>query len=286
MSAGERELPAQDPARAQPAGVAVLGAAGRMGRTLVRLLQAGTVPGVRLVGAVDLWDCPALGQDVGLLAGVGAAGVLVGSDLARVLPAADVVVDFSGHHGTAGNAPRVAAAGRGLVIGTTGLAPEERQTVVGAAEKIPVVMAPNMSLGITLLLALLQQAAAVLKDKGFDVEIMERHHRRKKDAPSGTALGLGEAVAAGFGWNLADVAAHGRQGQVGERPAAQIGFHAVRGGDLVGDHTVLFAADGECLEFSHRATSRDAFALGALRAAAWVAGRAPGLYTMRDVLGV
>ncbi len=266
--------------------VVVLGAAGRMGRALVRFIQTGAVPGLKLSGAIDLWDCPALGQDAGLLAGVGEAGVKITSDLAKVLASAEVVIDFSGHHGTAGNAPRVAEAGKGLVVGTTGLSAEEKAVLSQAAQKIPVVFSPNMSLGVNLLMALLEQAARVLKDKGYDVEVIERHHRKKKDSPSGTAIGLGEAVAKGLDWDLKKVAVDGRSGLVGERPAEQIGFHAVRGGDIVGDHTVLFAAEGECIEFSHRATTRDTFALGALRAAAWLAGRPPRLYSMKDVLGL
>jgi 4-hydroxy-tetrahydrodipicolinate reductase len=173
------------------------------------------------------------------------------------------------------------------VIGTTGLSADERAAVEKAARDIPVVMAPNMSLGVNLLFALLEQAGRVLKEKGYDVEIIERHHRRKKDSPSGTALGLGQAVARGMDLDLEKVAVHGRHGLVKEdRPATEIGFHAVRGGDFVGDHTVIFAAEGESVELSHRATSRDTFAMGALRAAAWLAGRPAGLYTMRDVLGV
>ena len=143
-----------------------------------------------------------------------------------------------------------------------------------------------MSVGVNLLFALVGQAARALQGRGYDCEIIERHHRRKKDAPSGTALYLGEAAAHGFGWNLQDVAVDGRSGLPGERPAREIGFHAVRGGDIVGDHTVLFAADGECIELSHRATSRDTLAIGALRAAAWLPGRAPALYGMGDVLGL
>jgi 4-hydroxy-tetrahydrodipicolinate reductase len=173
-----------------------------------------------------------------------------------------------------------------MVIGTTGLTPDEKKVIDQAAAKIPIVLAPNMSLGVNLLLSLVQKAAEVLKGKGYDIEIIERHHRRKKDAPSGTAIGLGEAAAKGFGWDLKRVSVHGREGLVGERPVEQIGFHAIRGGDLIGDHTVLFAADGECIELSHRATSREALALGALRAAVWVAGRKAALYSMRDVLGV
>ncbi len=267
--------------------VVVVGAAGRMGRALVRCLRERAVPGLTLAGAVDLWDVPERGQDAGLVAGAGACGVAIESDLAEVAGGADVVIDFSGPHGTAGNAPRCAEWGVALVTGTTGLSPEESAAVEAAADKIPIVKAPNMSLGITLLLDLVEQCAARLAARGYDIEIVERHHRRKKDAPSGTALALGEAVARGAGLDLDAVAAHGRHGVVKEdRPADQVGFHAVRAGDFVGDHTVLFAAEGESLELSHRATSRDTFAIGALRAAAWVCGRVPGLYTMRDVLGL
>jgi len=266
--------------------VAILGAAGRMGKMLVRGIQSNAVPGLKLSGAVDLWDSPDRGKDAGVAAGVAATGITIVSDLKEAIGACDVVIDFSGHNGTAGNAPRVAEAGKGLVIGTTGLSAEEKKIVEEAARKIPVVLASNMSLGMNLLFSLVEKAAAALKDKGYDVEIIERHHRRKKDSPSGTAISLGEAAARGYAWDLNKVAVHGREGLAGERPTEQIGFHAVRGGDIVGDHTVLFAADGECLELSHRATSREAFALGALRAAAWLPGRKPGLYSMRDVLGV
>jgi len=268
-------------------GVVILGAAGRMGRTLARHVLGGSVPGLKIVGAVDLWDCPQLGQDTGLVAGAAAAGVKITADLAQAVKGAGAVIDFTGHHGTAGNAPRCAEWGAPMVIGTTGLNPAEMEIVRAAAKRIPIVMAPNMSLGVNLLLSLLEQAGRSLKDQGYDVEIIERHHRKKKDSPSGTALALGQAVARGMGRSLDEVAVHGRHGMAaGDRPAAEIGFHAVRGGDLVGDHTVLFAAEGECLEFSHRATSRDTFAIGALRAARWIAGRAPGLYSMRDVLGL
>ena len=267
--------------------VVVVGAAGRMGRALIRFIRNGTVPDLQLAGAVDLWDCPELNRDAGAMAGVGEAGVPVTCDLAAVAPGADVIVDFSSHHGTSGNAPRCAEWGKALVIGTTGLNAEQEAAVRDAARTVPIVMAPNMSLGINLLFALLEQVGRMLKDRGYDVEIVERHHRLKKDAPSGTALGLGRAVAKGMDLDLDEVAAHGRHGISKDiRPDRQIGFHAVRGGDFVGDHTVIFATTGESLEFSHRATSRDTFAIGALQAAKWVAGRAPGLYSMRDVLGV
>ena len=267
--------------------VVIVGACGRMGRTITRYLVNGAVPGLELAGAVDLWDCPDLNKDAGVAAGVKAAGVLISSDLEAAAKAGDVVIDFSSHHGTAGNAERLAQWGKAWVVGTTGLNADEKKAVETAAARIPVVMAPNMSLGVNLLFVLLEQAGKALRERGYDVEIIERHHRKKKDSPSGTALGLGQAVARGMQLDLDQVAVHGREGlSATERSATEIGFHAVRGGDIVGDHTVLFAAEGECIEFSHRATSRDTFALGALRAAAWVSGRTPGLYTMKDVLGL
>jgi 4-hydroxy-tetrahydrodipicolinate reductase len=251
-----------------------------MGQTIIRCLTGGAVPGLKLSGAVDLWDHPDLKKEI-------TPGVMMTSDLATVVPDADVVIDFTSHHSTSGNADRIAKWGNAWVIGTTGLSPDDKSAVAKAAKNIPVVMAPNMSLGVNLLFVLLEEAARSLKEKGYDVEIVERHHRLKKDAPSGTAIGLGQAVANGLGWNLDDVAVHGRAGVSKDvRPDKQIGFHAVRGGDFVGDHTVIFATNGESIEFSHRATSRDTFAIGALRAAAWVASRKPGLYTMKDVLGL
>lgn len=267
--------------------VVIVGAGGRMGRTLISCLATGKAPGLELVGAVDLWDCVERGKDAGVVSGVGETGILIGSDLAKVAPEADVVVDFSGHHGTAGNAPRCAEWEVPMVIGTTGLSADEQRVVNEATRAIPVVMAPNMSLGVNLLLALLEDAARALRGKGYDVEIIERHHRLKKDAPSGTALALGQAVAKGYDWSLNETAVHGRSGiSAGARPERQIGFHAVRAGDYVGDHTVLFAGAGESIEMTHRASSRETFALGALRAAEWVVGRQPGLYGMRDVLGL
>lgn len=267
--------------------VVIVGAAGRMGRTLIRCLADQRVPDLALAGAVDLWDSPHLGQDAGRLAGTGELGIPLGADLAAVAPSADVVIDFSGHHGTAGNAPRCAEWGKPMVIGTTGLDAHERATVEAAARKVPVVFSANMSLGINLLLGVLEQTAKALRDRGYDVEIIEAHHRDKRDAPSGTALALGEAVAKGLGWKLEEVAKHGRTGRTtSSRPEREIGFHAVRGGDVVGDHTVLFAGPGECVSFHHRATSRETFAIGALHAARWVVRQPAGLYTMRDVLGV
>ena len=272
---------------AAPRKVLIVGAGGRMGLAMARLIAQRAVPGLELVAAVDRAGAPLLGQDAGVAAGVPALGVVLGADLAAGLAARpDVAVDFSSPSATAATAAQVAAAGVPWVVGTTGLGAAEQAAVAQAARNIPVVLSANMSLGVNLLYALVAQAARTLAGLRYDCEIVERHHRRKKDAPSGTALYLGEAAAQGFGWNLQDVAVDGRTGIPGERPEKEIGFHAVRGGDIVGDHTVLFAADGECIELSHRATSRDTLALGALRAAAWLPGRAPALYGMRDVLGL
>ena len=272
---------------AAPRKVLIVGAGGRMGLAMARLIAQRAVPGLELVAAVDRAGAPLVGQDAGVAAGVPALGVVLGTDLAAGLAARpDVAVDFSSPSAVAATAAQVAAAGVPWVVGTTGLGAAEQAAVAQAAQKIPVVLSANMSLGVNLLYALVAQVARTLAGLRYDCEIVERHHRRKKDAPSGTALYLGEAAAQGFGWNLKDVAVDGRTGIPGERPEKEIGFHAVRGGDIVGDHTVLFAADGECIELSHRATSRDTLALGALRAAAWLPGRAPALYGMRDVLGL
>lgn len=267
--------------------ICVVGAAGRMGKAITRCLLSHAVPNLRLSGAIDLPGAPDMNQDAGLAAGVSEAGVSITPDLAAVAAATDVVIDFTVPQGTAADAQRIADWGKGWVIGTTGFSADELNAIEAASTTIPVVMAPNMSLGVNLLFRLVEEGARALKDRGYDVEIIERHHRRKKDAPSGTALGLGQAVANGMEWTLDEVARHGRHGvDRGDRPEKQIGFHAIRGGDCVGDHTVLFATDGESVELSHRATSRDTFAIGALQAAAWVHGRKAGLYTMRDVLGV
>ena len=272
---------------AAPRKVLIVGAGGRMGLAMARLIAQRAIPGLELVAAIDRAGAPLLGQDAGVAAGVPALGVVLGADLAAALAARpDVAVDFSSPAATAATAAQVAAAGVPWVVGTTGLGAAEQAAVAQAAQKIPVVLSANMSLGVNLLYALVAQAARTLAGLRYDCEIVERHHRRKKDAPSGTALYLGEAAAQGFGWNLKDVAVDGRTGIPGERPEKEIGFHAVRGGDIVGDHTVLFAADGETVELSHRATSRDTLALGAIRAAAWLPGHPPALYGMRDVIGL
>jgi 4-hydroxy-tetrahydrodipicolinate reductase len=266
--------------------VVIQGAAGRMGKTLIRCIQEEKVAGLELAGAIDLWDVPDIGNDAGLAAGTKEAGVKLTTDLAAVAKDADVIIDFTSHFGTSGNAERVAEWGTAWVIGTTGLSDEELSEVRKAAEKVPVVMAGNMSLGINLLCNLVKEAAEKLYARGYDIEVIERHHNQKKDAPSGTALMLGQAAADGAGLDLKKSQTDGRTGMPGARTKEEIGFHAVRGGDIVGDHTVLMAGTGEMIELSHRATSRETFAVGALNAAAWVVAQKPGLYSMKDVLGL
>lgn len=268
--------------------VIIIGGAGRMGQALIRCLLDGAVPGLELGGAVDVGTNPLQGQDLGEIVGRGRCGLTLNDNLPAAVDQGDVFIDFSFHAGICERLKLVSDAGKPVVIGTTGLTESEWAGIQDLGAKSPVLYAPNMSLGINLLASLVQDAAARLKGQGYDIEVTEAHHRRKLDAPSGTALFLGEAAAAGSGWQLKEVQKDGRSGIAkGERPEEEIGFHAVRGGDIVGDHTVMFATDGELLELSHRATSRDTFAIGALRAAHWMAqGRATGFYSMRDVLGL
>ena len=260
----------------------IIGAGGRMGRMLTAAAFA--TPGLQVAAATEIPGSPLIGQDAGERAGVGGIGVPVTEPDAA--PAADIAIDFTFHAAVPGNLSRAMAKGaKGYVLGTPGLTDEERAAVLEAAKSIPIVWAPNFSLGVNILLDLVKRTAALLDDS-YDVEIVEMHHRHKKDAPSGTALGLAEAAAAGRGVKLADEAVYGREGVIGERPRGQIALHALRGGDVVGDHTVIFAADGERVELAHKASSRSTFAFGAMRAARWLPGRAPGIYSMRDVLGL
>ena len=270
-----------------PIQLLLIGAAGRMGLAITRLAGSGVVPGFRITAAVDSPSSPLMGKDVGVAAGLPPLGIAIGSDLAAAIAAGpDVAIDFSAPSAAPATAEALANAGIPWVIGTTGLNDAEKAALQAAADRIPVMFAANTSLGINLLYVLVEQAARALRGRGYDCEITERHHRHKKDAPSGTALYLGRAAADGYQWDLAQTAVHGRSGITGERPEQQIGFHALRGGDIPGDHAVLFATDGETIELSHRATSRDTFAIGALRAAAWLPGRPPALYSMRDVLNL
>lgn len=268
--------------------VAVLGASGRMGMALVRLVAADGR--LKLSGVAAEPGDPALGRDAGAVAGIDALGVAITGDLSVALkgPAGscDVAIDFTAPAATAKHAAACAAGGHALVVGTTGLGSGEYAALAEASRRIPVLHARNMSLGVAVLTELAAQAARLL-NPGFDIEITETHHRHKKDAPSGTALQLGEAVAAARGWKLDDVAVHDRPRQApAGRPVKSIGFTALRGGAVVGDHTVMFAGDEELLELTHRATDRAVFARGALRAAHWLVGKPAGLYTLADVLGL
>ncbi len=262
--------------------VVVTGAAGRMGTQIVRLVRA--TEGMAISGAVERAGAP-IGQDAGVLAGLGPIGVAVVDDLAKALAGADAVIDFTSHEASARHAEVCAERGVPLVVGSTGFTPEAKARVAAAARKIPIVLAPNMSVGVTVLFDLVRQAARVLGE-AYDVEVVEIHHKKKRDAPSGTAVRLGEVAAEALGRDAKDALAYARHGILGERPPWQIGVQTLRGGDVVGEHTVFFCGEGERLELTHRATSREQFARGAVRAAQWIAGRPAGLYDMADVLGL
>lgn len=261
----------------------VTGAAGRMGRMLIKAIAE--TDGVRLSGALEHEASPALGQDAGTLAGSEAAGVPVTADALEAFVAADGVIDFSSPAATVAFADLAAQARIAHVIGTTGLNDDDLARIGRAAWHAPVVRSGNMSLGVNLLAGLVQRVATALGSE-FDIEILEMHHRMKVDAPSGTALLLGEAAAKGRDIQLAQRSVRARDGHTGARTPGDIGFATLRGGSVVGDHTVVFAGGGERLELTHRAEDRSIFAAGALRAAVWARGRKPGLYSMADVLGL
>jgi 4-hydroxy-tetrahydrodipicolinate reductase len=263
--------------------VGVLGAAGRMGRMLLRL--ASQARGLELVGGADRAGSADLDHDLGELAGVGGLGLALLDDPAPLFGLANVLIDFTQPAASVRHAHLAAETGRALVIGTTGLEPEQQAAVAAAARRTAILQAANMSLGVNLLLLLVEQVAARL-DPGYDIEVLEMHHRMKVDAPSGTALALGRAAAAGRGRPLDVRWVKSRDGITGRREAGTIGFATLRGGDVVGEHSVIFAGPGERLELTHKAGSRELFAQGALRAARWLAGKPPGLYSMRDVLGL
>ena len=258
----------------------VNGAGGRMGKRIIAL--SAEDPEVSLAGAFERPDHPDLGRDAGLLSGTRELGVPL---TVRRDVAADVAVDFSHRESALDLLDWCPRHGVGAVVGTTGLGEEGQKRLEAAATRVPCLMAPNMSLGVNVLLKLVGDVARALGD-AYDVEIVEAHHNRKKDAPSGTALALGQSVADGLGRALDEVAVHGRHGMVGERTTREIGFHAVRAGDTVGEHTVIFGGQGERVEVRHVATSRDTFARGALRAAKFLAGKPPGRYAVADVLGL
>jgi 4-hydroxy-tetrahydrodipicolinate reductase len=262
----------------------ITGAAGRMGSTLVRLVR--DTPGFELAGATARPGSARVGQDAGVAASLAPLGVQVVDDLSRALDTgAQVVIDFTGAEASVAHAKLCAERGVALVVGSTGLKPEATAELAAAAKRIPVVAAPNMSVGVNVVIQVAAQLARVLGE-GFDVEVLEAHHRMKKDAPSGTALRLAEELAAALGRDTEKDLTYERHGLIGARSAKEIGVQTLRGGDVVGEHTVYFYGDGERVELTHRATSRDQFARGALRAAAWVVGRPAGLYDMADVLGL
>lgn len=262
--------------------VVIAGCSGRMGHALLE----GVFADAELVlhGALDRPDSPQIGRDAGEQFGK-KAGVLISHDVDAALKGADVLVDFTRPEPSLVYLAACQKAGVNMVIGTTGFTAEQKAVIANAAKDISVVFAPNMSVGVTLLINLVQAAAKVLNE-GYDIEVIEAHHRHKVDAPSGTALRLGEAAASALGRNLEECAIYGREGVTGERDPSTIGFATVRGGDVVGDHTVLFAGIGERVELTHKASSRATFALGALRAGKFMQGKKSGLFDMQDVLGL
>jgi 4-hydroxy-tetrahydrodipicolinate reductase len=254
-----------------------------MGRANLATVLA--TEGAELVGGTERSGHEAIGQDLGVLAGQAPIGVICNNDTAALMTAAHVVIDFSAPAATVTNARLAAEHGCAHVIGTTGLEPGDRDILAEAAKRTAIVWAPNMSLGVNLLLGLAEKVAASLGE-AFDVEIVEMHHRDKVDAPSGTALAMGEAAARGRGRTLDELAVRGRDGITGARRPGSIGFAALRGGDVVGDHTIIFASDGERLELTHKASSRTIYSVAAVRAALWAGQQEPGLYGMSDVLGL
>ncbi|WP_295720032.1 4-hydroxy-tetrahydrodipicolinate reductase [uncultured Halovibrio sp.] len=263
--------------------IAVAGAAGRMGKTLVEAVTL--TDGVSLGAATVHPESSLIGSDAGEVAGVGRNGVMLAGSLSEVTDDFDLVIDFTFPDLTLQHLDVCRATGKAAVIGTTGLSEAEKQQLEAKSEGLNVVFAPNMSVGVNLLLQILQTAARVMGDDA-DVEIIEAHHRHKKDAPSGTALRLGEVVADTLGRDLQQCAVYGREGFTGERPREAIGFETIRAGDIVGEHTVMFAGLGERIEISHKASSRMTFAQGAVRAAQWLMQQPAGLYDMQDVVGL
>lgn len=263
--------------------VAVIGAAGRMSRALIQAVTE--AEGVALTAAIDRPGNSLIGADAGELAGIGNLGVKIADSLDAVKNDFDVLIDFTAPAATVANARFCAAHGKKMAIGTTGLNDEQKAELKTCAQKTAIMFAPNMSVGVNLCFKLLEIAAKVLGDE-VDIEVLEAHHRHKVDSPSGTALRMGEVVADALGRNLKEVAVYGREGQDGPRKRETIGFATVRAGDIVGEHTVMFAADGERVEITHKATSRMNFARGAVRACRWLNDREAGLFDMQDVLGL
>ncbi|MDR7306299.1 4-hydroxy-tetrahydrodipicolinate reductase [Rhodoferax saidenbachensis] len=262
--------------------IAIAGASGRMGQMLIEAVRA--ADDCRLGGALDMVGSPALGQDAGAFGGQ-SSGVLITSDLKQGLKGCDVLIDFTRPEGTLAHLQVCREFGVSVVIGTTGFTDVQKAEIAEVSKDIAIVMAPNMSVGVNVTLKLLEMAAKALST-GYDIEIVEAHHRHKVDAPSGTALKMGEVIAGALGRDLKECAVYERYGVTGERDPSSIGFATIRGGDIVGDHTVLFAGTGERIEISHKSSSRATYAQGSLRAARFLAGRKAGLFDMFDVLNL
>jgi len=261
----------------------VVGAAGRMGGTLVRTIHE--TSGIEVAGAIERPDHPLLNRDIGEVLGLGEIGVPLGGDIERVIGAGEVVIDFTNPEVSLRSLEVASKSGVSMIIGSTGFTPQQLERVSYLAEKTRCVLSPNMSVGVNLMFKLVGEIARILGEE-YDVEILEAHHRFKKDSPSGTAMKLGEIVASALNRDFPQVGVFGRKGVIGERKPQEIGMQAVRAGDIVGDHTVIFGGLGERLEVTHRAHSRDNFARGAVRAAKWVVTQPNGLYDMGDVLGL
>lgn len=261
--------------------VVIVGAGGRMGGALIRAVASKN--DMELYGAVDLPGHPQMGKDAGDIAGCESLGVPLTDDLGAALNGADVLIDFTFHEAVPNNVRLASENFCAVVLGTTGLTAEETEVVRKESFKIPIVWAPNMSVGVNLLFALTKKVAEILGPE-YDAEIVEMHHRHKQDAPSGTAMRIAESLAEGRKRQLDEVACYGRQGITGERPRGEIAIHTLRGGDVIGDHTVIFAGDSERFEMTHKASNRDVFAKGAVFASSWVIDKKPRIYDMQDIL--
>ncbi|MFQ3574661.1 MAG: 4-hydroxy-tetrahydrodipicolinate reductase [Thermodesulfovibrionales bacterium] len=263
--------------------VIVMGIAGRMGSRIGAICNESDV--IKIVGGIEKSGHTSVGKDIGIVIGSGEIGVKVTDSLRDIISSGDVVIDFTHREATIQNVNVAMSSKKAMVIGTTGLSKEDMEIIKDASRQIPIVQAPNMSVGVNLLLRVLKDIANVLGDE-YDVEIVELHHRMKKDAPSGTALKMAQVIAESLGRNLDEVGVYARKGIIGERTKKEIGIQTVRAGDIVGEHTVYFGGLGERIEITHKASSRDTFARGAVRAAQWIVKQNPGLYDMQDVLGL
>lgn len=261
--------------------IGVCGGAGRMGRIILEVCNE--TDNIEIGAAIEYSGSSMIGVDAGEQAGIGRLGIMISDDIAEVSDQFDVLIDFTVATAFTDNLEKCRVAGRGMIIGTTGLNADQKTLINQAAQDIPIVFSPNMSIGVNLCFKLLKMAAQIIGDDA-DIEIIEAHHKHKKDAPSGTALHMGEVIADALGRDLAKCAIYGRAGIAGERNNNTIGFETIRAGDIVGEHTVLFASTGECVEITHKATSRKTFASGAVRAALWLANKDKGLFDMQDVL--